>query len=162
MNAITGVRSASSRPMLGIIAERISPRLPSTPGFWQEAVVSRTGNRSGRWTDRAPTLPTGYFPAPEIRGPGGQPAIRASYCCRDHSAVHYKSAFVYERACKVGVLGTGYRKDALRDSFLFGPSRSVGMTIQQARLSRDLATLMFHDLQWFRYNLYENVCSIRV
>lgn len=48
----------------------------------------------------------------------GHPVIRASYCCHDHSAERYKSAILCIRLVKLGIHGTGYRKDALRDSFL--------------------------------------------
>lgn len=67
-DAITSARSASSH-FLAVRDYRGKNSLPPPPDFGKKPLsVSRGENRSGRWTDRASTtLPTGYFPAPEIQ-----------------------------------------------------------------------------------------------
>lgn len=59
----------------------------------------------------------------------GHPAIRASYCCRDHSVERYKSALVYT-ACKVG---DSWHRDIGRMRFAI-PSYSAEMYIVAAKI----------------------------
>lgn len=119
---------------------------------------SRGENRSGRWTDRTSTTAANRLlsrTGNTADGPGdGHPAIRASYCCRDHSVERYKSALVCT-ACKVWIHGTGYRKDALRDSFLFEPSRWCIQTVGDLK-----NFVIFIDIINSQHNdLYRLICD---
>lgn len=84
--------------------------------------VSRGENKSGRWTDRASTtLPTGYFSSPEIQRTVPAMDTRRFELPIAVAIIPWSVINLVYTTCKVWIHGMGYRKDALRDSFLFEP-----------------------------------------
>lgn len=110
---------------LSTVEDHHGERIPSvfSPDLGKKPLsVSRGENKSGRWSNRASTtLPTGYFPAPEIRRT--VPTMDTRRFELPIAVAIIPWSVINRRSCiqlvKLGIHGTRYRKDALRDSFLF-------------------------------------------